>query len=153
MVDEEIAKTLSSVKKVNFFGKGDSMYPYNKRLVHNAQTLRKNMTAEEKRLWYDFLRLLPVTVKRQKNIENYILDFYIASAKLAIEIDGAQHSLPENKEADAERDATLSRRGITVLKYTNKDINERYHAVCEAVLDILQLTASDLKIKASSFKE
>ena len=129
------------------------MYPYNKRLVHNAQTLRKNMTAEEKRLWYDFLRLLPVTVKRQKNIENYILDFYIASAKLAIEIDGAQHSLPENKEADAERDATLSRRGITVLKYTNKDINERYHAVCEAVLDILQLTASDLKIKASSFKE
>ena len=56
------------------------------------------MTAEERHLWYDFLKKLPIPVKRQKNIENYILDFYIPSAKLAIEIDGRQHKLAENRK-------------------------------------------------------
>ncbi len=53
-------------------------YKYNKNLVSNAQELRKNMTPEEKKLWYRFLKRLPVTVNRQKNIGNYIVDFYIA---------------------------------------------------------------------------
>ena len=56
-------------------------YKYNKKLVTNAQELRKNMTPEEKHLWYDFLKKLPVTVNRQKNIGNYIVDFYIPSAQ------------------------------------------------------------------------
>ncbi|MBR2311717.1 MAG: DUF559 domain-containing protein [Clostridia bacterium] len=121
------------------------MYPYNKALVGSARALRKKMTPEEKHIWYDFLRLLPVTVKRQKNIENYILDFYVASAKIAIEIDGLQHVLPQNKEADFERDSALARWGITVLRYTNKDINERFYAVCEEILNAIGLTAADLK--------
>ena len=52
------------------------MIPYNKKLVNNARMLRKRMTKEEKRIWYDFLKKLPFTVKRQHNIENYIVDFY-----------------------------------------------------------------------------
>ena len=68
------------------------MYPYNKKLVANAQTLRKNMTSEERHLWYDFLKKLPMPVKRQKNIENYIVDFYIPQVKTVIEIDGIQHT-------------------------------------------------------------
>ena len=63
-------------------------YNYNEKLVPNAQALRKNMTPEEKHLWYDFLKRLPVTVNRQKNIGNYIVDFYISSACIVIEIDG-----------------------------------------------------------------
>ena len=122
------------------------MYPYNKKLVTNAQILRKNMTPEEKHLWYDLLRKLPITVKRQKNIENYIVDFYIAKIKTVIEVDGIQHSAPENLAADAERDATLAKWGITVLRYSNEDIRNRFSAVADDILSQLGLTAADLKV-------
>ena len=62
-----------------------------------ARNLRRNMTEEERRLWYDFLRLLPVTFYRQKVIGPYIVDFYCAKAKLVVEIDGAQHFEEEGK--------------------------------------------------------
>lgn len=123
------------------------MYPYNKKLVHNAQALRKNMTPEEKHLWYDFLRKLPVTVKRQKNIENYIVDFYIATGKIAIEIDGIQHTAPEHLAADAARDEALGNWGITVLRYSNADIRDRFHTVAEDILQHLGFNAADLKEK------
>ena len=146
-LDEESALCAAIYKDfLNLLNEETVMYPYNKALVGSSRALRKNMTPEEKHIWYDFLKLLPVTVKRQRNIENYILDFYIASAKIAIEIDGLQHALPENQMADTERDAALARWGITVLRYTNKDINERFHAVCEDILNVLGLTAVDLKI-------
>ena len=122
------------------------MYPYNKKLVSNAKALRKQMTPEERHLWYDFLKNLPVTVKRQKNIENYILDFYIASAKVAIEIDGRQHTLSENREEDAKRDAVLSVWGIKVLRFTNEDIHKRFFAVCENILSVLEIKHSELEI-------
>ena len=54
----------------------------NEKLTGNAKTLRKNMTKEERHLWYDFLKILPIMVHRQKVIGNYIVDFYIAEAKL-----------------------------------------------------------------------
>ncbi len=56
------------------------------------------MTPEEKHLWYDFLKKLPCTVNRQKNIGDFIVDFYIASKNVVIEIDGRQHDMPENNE-------------------------------------------------------
>lgn len=64
------------------------MLPYNKKLFGNARELRSNMTPEEKHLWYDFLKKLPVPVKRQYNIKNYIVDFYIPRFKTVIEVDG-----------------------------------------------------------------
>lgn len=96
------------------------MFPYNRKLVSNAKVLRKNMTKQEKHLWYDFLKKLPVTVKRQYNIEDYILDFYIAKHKLAIEIDGVQHTEPEHISKDILRDKNLAKWGIRVLRYYNK---------------------------------
>ena len=68
-------------------------------------------------------------MKRQYQIENYIVDFYVPKAKIVIEIDGAQHGLPENKKADSERDAVLATWGIRVLRYTNEDIHKRFSAV------------------------
>jgi very-short-patch-repair endonuclease len=76
------------------------MIPYNKKLVGNAKALRRNMTKEEKHIWYDFLKKLPFTVKRQHNIENYIVDFYIAEKKIVIEVDGVQHFTAENQQKD-----------------------------------------------------
>ena len=114
-------------------------YKYSKTLVGCAQNLRKEMTAEEKHLWYDFLKKLPLTVNRQKNIGRYIVDFYIAKRKLVIELDGIQHGLPENREKDAERDLYLQKMGITVLRYPNSAINQRFDDVCRDILVHLSL--------------
>jgi very-short-patch-repair endonuclease len=110
------------------------MYPYNKKLTNNAKNLRKNMTPEEKHLWYDFLKHLPITVKRQYVVESFILDFFIPSANVAIELDGSQHFESELKEADKERDARLCILGIKVLRYTNLDIQRRFDAVSKDIL-------------------
>ena len=120
------------------------MIPYNPNLVDNAKALRKNMTPEEKHLWYDFLKLLPVNVRRQHNIENYIVDFYIASKKIVIEVDGIQHLEKEHLEKDRLRDEELSKWGITVLRYSNEDINKRFNTVVKDILDTLGLTLEDL---------
>ena len=110
------------------------MIPYNKNFVSNARTLRKNMTAEEKHIWYDFLKKLPFVVKRQHNIGDYIVDFYIAEKKIVIEIDGRQHLMVEHIEEDKQRDATLALWGISVLRYANNDIQKRFSAVVEDIL-------------------
>ena len=103
---------------------------HNARLSHFSQELRKNMTPEEKHLWYDFLKQLPITVHRQKVIDQYIVDFYIASARLVIEIDGAQHFTSKGQIADKMRDAQLKKLGLTVLRYSNADIQYRFNEVC-----------------------
>ena len=121
------------------------IYNYNNKLVGTAQALRRGMTPEEKHLWYDFLKRLPVTVNRQKNIGNFIVDFYIASARIVIELDGSYHNLPSNKESDAARDAELQKLQITVLRYRNIDINKNFNAVCNDILKHLDLKLSDLK--------
>ena len=120
-------------------------YKYNQALVPNAQALRKNMTPEEKHLWYDFLKKLPLTVNRQKNIGNYIVDFYIAKGRIVIELDGAQHETPEHRAKDAERDCVLHELGITVLRYTNDDVHHSFYAVCNDILDHLGLIASEVR--------
>ena len=97
------------------------------------------MTAEEKHLWYDFLKKLPVTVNRQKNIGNYIVDFLISSSKLVIELDGSQHWDKENKENDKKRDEYLKKMELTVLRYSNKEINENFEGVCADILKHIKI--------------
>ena len=65
--------------------------PKNDALLPNARTLRKEMTPQERHLWYDFLRSYPVKFYKQRIIGPYIVDFYCASAKLVVEINGSQH--------------------------------------------------------------
>ena len=106
---------------------------HNQKLIKNAQLLRKNMTKEERHLWYDFLKLLPITVKRQKVIGNYIVDFYIASSKLVIEIDGTQHYQQKGMEHDKVRDNYLRNLDLIVLRYSNYDINTNFEGVCQDI--------------------
>jgi very-short-patch-repair endonuclease len=102
------------------------------------------MTPEEKHLWYDFLKRLPFNVRRQHNIENYIVDFYIAEKKTVIEVDGRQHFSPEYKEADEQRDEVLSNWGITVLRYSNDSIRNHFNAVSADILKKLGSNFSDI---------
>ena len=121
------------------------MIPYNKNLVSNARALRKNMTPEEKHLWYDLLKRIPFNVRRQHNIENYIVDFYIAEKKIVIEVDGRQHLMPDNQKADKQRDMVLATWGICVLRYSNDSIRNNFNSVAADILKKLGLTFSDLK--------
>ncbi len=93
------------------------------------------MTREEKHLWYDFLKKLPFTVKRQHNIDNFIVDFYIAKKKTVIEIDGIQHTSPEHKKSDEIRDSTLKKWNISVLRYSNDEIRKNFNAVTNDTRD------------------
>ena len=102
----------------------------NPTLKSTAQKLRKDMTKEERHLWYDFLKTLPVNAHRQKVIGPYIVDFYISQAKIVIELDGFQHYEPEHRQMDAARDAYLAALGLQVLRYSNADVRERFSATC-----------------------
>ena len=112
----------------------------NPKLRKNAQALRRDMTKEERLLWYDFLKQLPVTVNRQKVIGRYIVDFYCAASKLAIELDGSQHYEDEGSAYDRERDLALNDLGITVVRYSNDDVNRNFAGVCADILRRLGLT-------------
>ena len=107
---------------------------YNPKLIQNAKRLRREMTKEERHLWYDFLKQLPITVHRQKPLGQYIVYFYIASRRTVIELDGSQHYETQGQVKDAQRDAWLKANGYTVLRYSNSDINYGFSSVCEDIL-------------------
>ena len=103
---------------------------YNRELIYNARKLRKEATKEERHLWYDFLRDYPNRFVRQKVIGKYILDFYCSEKKLAIEIDGSQHYDEKGRISDIDRTKDINEYGISVLRFTNGEINHQFEAVC-----------------------
>ena len=106
---------------------------HNKQLVPFAKQLRKEMTKEERHLWYDFLRTYPVRFSRQKVLGKYIADFYSAEAKLVIELDGSQHYENVNTEKDAERTAFLEVYGLTIIRIPNNEVSRNFRGVCEYI--------------------
>ena len=110
----------------------------NHRLTHISRVLRSNMTPEENHLWYDFFKKIPQTVHRQKVIGKYVVDFYIASCKIVVELDGKQHFKPKNVEADKIRDAYFEGLGILVLRYSNRQVNEAFVQVCRDIESNIQ---------------
>ena len=103
---------------------------HNKQLVPAAKQLRKDMTKEERHLWYDFLRTYPVRFSRQKVLGRYIADFYSARARLVIELDGSQHYEDCNLGKDAERTAFLESYGLKVIRIPNNEVNCNFRNVC-----------------------
>jgi very-short-patch-repair endonuclease len=112
--------------------------PKNNALLENARHLRKGMTPQERKLWYLFLRSYPAKVYKQRIIGSYIVDFYCASAKLVIEIDGSQHYEQQGQKYDSQRSEYLNSLGLFVVRYSNADINYRFEQVCESIHQHLQ---------------
>ena len=106
---------------------------HNKEIVPTARMLRKNMTKEEKRLWYDFLRTYPVRFLRQKVLGKYIADFYCAKAKLIIELDGSQHFTAEGMRYDEERTRFLEGYDLKVVRISNVEVMQNFLGVCEYI--------------------
>lgn len=107
-------------------------------LSENAQKLRKNMTPEELHLWRDCLQKLPVRVNRQKQIGEYIVDFYCAKAKLVIEIDGSRHFTKEGKAEDSKRDAFLNSLGMTVMRFSNSEVTNDFKEVNMTIVNYIE---------------
>ena len=105
----------------------------NEKLKTNAQILRKNMTKEEVKLWYQFLCRYPLRFRRQYVIGSYIVDFYCHQAKIVVELDGSQHYTPEMKEYDQKRTEYLQSQGLLVMRFSNLDVVRRFQSVCEAI--------------------
>ena len=96
------------------------------------------MTPHERKLWYLFLRTYPVKIYKQRIIDRFIVDFYCASAKLVIEIDGSQHFDMQGMSSDAERTAVLESFGLKVIRYSNREIDNEFASVCEQIDQIIQ---------------
>ena len=118
---------------------------HNKKLTPLAKQLRKEMTKEERHLWYDYLRMYPIRFSRQKVLGNYIADFYSAEAKLVIELDGSQHYEDHNMEMGAARTAFLEGYGLKVIRILNNEVNRNFRGVCEYIDDAVKQSLSQLR--------
>ena len=124
---------LGEVAEQSEDGEGNMTIPKDNSQLENARRLRREMTPHERKLWYLFLRKYPVKIYKQRIIGKFIVDFYCASAKLVIEVDGSQHYESQGMAYDAERSAFLSALGLEVLRFSNRDIDREFHGVCEQI--------------------
>ena len=108
-------------------------YKHNRDNTPLAKQLRKNMTKEERHLWFDFLRSHPSKFYRQKVIGPYIVDFYCAKAKLVIELDGSQHYNPDEIARDTQRTEYLKSHELFVLRIPNNEVMNNFLGVCEYI--------------------
>ena len=118
---------------------------HNKQLIPLAKHLRREMTKEERHLWYDFLRSYPVRFSRQKVLGKYIADFYSAEAKLVVELDGSQHYETDEMQKDADRTAFLEEYGLRVIRIPNNEVSRNFRGVCEYIDAAVKQSLSQLR--------
>ena len=111
---------------------------YNEKNIPLAKNLRKNMTPQEKRLWYDFLSKYEIRFQRQKAIDNFIADFYCHKAGIVIEIDGSQHYTKEGMEKDEFRTDILEGYNLKVIRFTNRQVDTNFIGVCKYIKSIVE---------------
>ena len=119
--------------------------PKDKEKLETARKLRQEMTPHERKLWYLFLQKYPVKIYKQRIIDKYIVDFYCASAKLVIEIDGTQHYEGHTISYDTKRTAALESFGLKVIRYSNREIDREFSAVCEQIDRIIRQRQNPLR--------
>ncbi|MBP3336961.1 MAG: endonuclease domain-containing protein [Clostridia bacterium] len=118
---------------------------HNSKIVPFAKELRKNMTKEEKHLWYDFLRNYPLKFTRQKVLGKYIADFYCAKVNIVIELDGSQHYEDKGLANDEKRTAYLKQYGIKVIRISNLDVLKNFDGVCMHIDNEVKQSLSQLR--------
>ncbi|WP_410499071.1 tRNA (adenosine(37)-N6)-dimethylallyltransferase MiaA [Chitinibacter sp. S2-10] len=110
------------------------MQPYRDDLKPLARELRQHQTDAEQKLWQRLRRQqLGVTFNRQKPLLDFIVDFYCASAKLIVEIDGSQHLSEQGRAEDLQRTRILEKMGLSVLRFDNRQVLNEIDAVVEVI--------------------
>ena len=112
--------------------------PYEQQNIARARRLRREMTPWERKLWYCFLKTYAVRFQRQKPIGKYIVDFYCASAKLAVELDGGGHYSPEEQKKDQHRTEQIEKQGVQVVRFCNTDVDQNFYEVCSTIDNCVQ---------------
>ena len=118
--------------------------PKNNDMLPRARELRKAMTPQERKLWYLFLQKHPVKFYKQRIISSFIVDFYCASAKLVIELDGSQHYTDQGIAYDDERSDILMSYGLRVLRFTNQQVDNEFNAVCMMIDSVIAERRNEL---------
>ena len=129
--------------------------------VHQrAHDLRRNMTPQEKTLWDRYLRSCPWKFRRQMPWGRFILDFCCIPLHLVIEIDGFQHETARGKQKDEARTAILEAYGYTVLRFSNREIDEtldevvyQIRSICEQIKPDYGITRRFSKVREQIRKE
>ena len=116
---------------------------YNGKNIVLAKNLRKNATPQEKHLWFDFLSKHEIRFQRQKAIGDFIADFYCHKAKLIIEIDGSQHHTNVGKIKDEIRTEKLEELGLTIIRFTNHQIDTKFRSVCNYIDEIVKASIQE----------
>jgi len=111
--------------------------PYRRDLKRPSQSLRRDPSPAERKLWYEFLRALPIKFTRQKPLAHYIVDFYCAGERLAIELDGDSHYSDRAQEYDERRTMQLQAEGVKVVRFTNAEVMQDFEGVCGTILRII----------------
>jgi len=124
--------TYEEVKERGLIWNGRHL-PYNPDNVEKAKELRKNQTKAEKKLWYEFLSEHKSRFLRQRPIDHYIVDFYCASSKLVIEVDGGSHFTEEGSAYDKMRTELLNLYGLKVIRFTNNEVLNKFDYVCKKI--------------------
>ena len=104
-----------------------------------ARAFRRRLTPPEARLWVRLKgdRLAGLGFRKQHPVGPYILDFYCAAAKLAVEVDGAVHAAAHQAAHDARRTAWLKGKGIRVIRVAALMVRDEL----DGVLDFVRLEA------------
>lgn len=104
-------------------------YNSNNKALARHNRRQRNATRQEGILWHTFLKKAKVKFYRQYRVDNYILDFYSPKIMLAIELDGSQHYEDEGIDYDNKRTETLQQFGISVLRFSNVDVDNNLFGV------------------------
>ena len=102
--------------------------------IRTARGLRRRLTPPEVKLWQALRhRATGLKVRRQHPVGPYVLDFYVAAARLAIEVDGSAHDFGDRPAADAERDQWLLAKGVRTLRVSAADVLSDVDAVVRLI--------------------
>ncbi|MDD5167266.1 MAG: DUF559 domain-containing protein [Syntrophales bacterium] len=123
------------------------MLPFNERLKPLARNLRSNMTDAERLIWSKVRRkqIGDLQFYRQKNIGDYIVDFYCPKGKLIVELDGGQHYEIAGMKKDQERDRYLRTLGFAVLRFSDIDVLKNIDGVVERIYEYLKIPLTPFK--------
>jgi len=128
VLEKEFMKTNKTIEAGFFYGARPEIFEL-------ARTLRKNSTPEEKLLWNEIKggKVSGRHFRRQHPLNRFIVDFYCHSCRLVIELDGDIHLTSKQKERDEGKDAFMLELGLTVLRFSNKEVNNELKKVLRVI--------------------
>ena len=121
---------------------------YTREKAHRAREMRGSTFRAERKLW-DYLRVTPIgghSFERQHRVGPYVLDFYCAAAKLAIELDASQHAAESGVSRDTARTRYLNKKRIQVIRFDNQDLTNNFAGVCDSIGRALTDSTTDLPL-------